>query len=102
MKRIAIALITIIIALFVVCGRPLPAGDNLSENVLYAKSMIITDINKNEIICVDTEGDEWSFFTNCNYNVGATIVCIMNSAGTESIYDDAIVYVTYKGQIIKC
>lgn len=103
MKRIALALITIIIALFVISGRPLPAGEvNTVSNDLYARSMIVTDVINNEVICVDVEGEEWSFFTEYHYNVGATIVCLMDAVGTESIYDDVIVFVTYKGQMIKC
>ena len=103
MKRIALALVTIIIALFVISGRPLPADEvNTASNDLYARSMIVTDIIDNEIICVDAEEEEWSFFTEYHYNVGATIVCLMDTVGTESIYDDVIVFVTYKGQMIKC
>ena len=103
MKRIALTLITIIITLFVIGGRPLPAGETATvNNNLYAKSMIVTDIIDNEIICVDAEGEEWSFFTNYHYNVGATIVCLMDAVGTEDVHDDVIVFVTYKGQMIKC
>ena len=103
MKRIALTLVTIIIALFVIGGRPLPAGETtIVNNNLYAKSMIVTDVIDNEIICTDAEGEEWSFNTEYQYNVGATIICLMDAVGTESIYDDVITYVTYKGQFIKC
>jgi hypothetical protein len=103
MKRLALALATIIIALFVIGGRALPAGEGeVTSNDLYAKSMIVIDVIDNEIICVDTEGEEWSFTTEYQYNVGATIVCLMDAEGTESVYDDVIMYVTYKGQFIKC
>ena len=103
MKRLALALATIIIALFVIGGRALPAGEvKATSNDLYAKSMIVTEVIDNEIICVDAEGEEWSFFTDYQYNVGATIICLMDAVGTESVYDDVIMYVTYKGQLISC
>ena len=103
MKKLALVLATIIIALFVIGGRALPAGEvEATSNDLYAKSMIVTDIIDDEIICVDAEGEEWSFNTEYQYNVGATIICLMDAVGTESIYDDVIMYVTYKGQLISC
>lgn len=65
----------------------------------YTREMTVTETNHvtNEVILLDTEGHEWSFYGVENWLVGDNCTCTMDSKGTEDITDDAIVSTTYKG-----
>ena len=101
MKRIFTLITTIIIILCVTCGNACSAQPLSTVSASYAKSMIITDIVDKEVIGIDKQGEEWSFFTEYHYRVGDTVICIMDDNGTDSIYDDAITLVTYNNTFIK-
>lgn len=58
----------------------------------YAKSGVVTDVDTEAdvVTFVDTQGNAWTF-TGCeDWQVGDRLAVIMNTQGTESIYDDVI------------
>ncbi len=85
-------LILLITALALTACAPTP-----SET--YTREMTVTETNRatDEVILLDTEGHEWSFYGVENWLVGDNCTCTMDSKGTENITDDEIVFTTYKG-----
>jgi hypothetical protein len=61
--------------------------------VYYPLIMHVTNIESETemIICDDDYGMEWAFYGNGEYKIGDTFIAIMDSNGTDEIYDDSIV-----------
>ena len=66
---------------------------------LYPRSMVIVslDFETDTAIAEDAAGILWSFKGIEDLMVGDRCACIMNTCGTELIYDDVIVSVRYDG-----
>ena len=97
MKKVAIALM-IALLMFVMCVMFAHAEE---EPDFYAKVGIIfrMDYEEDIVYVVDFFGEEWSFFGCEDWDVGDFVAAVMNTMGTELIYDDEIVSVTYNGYI---
>lgn len=64
----------------------------------YPKTFVVTQVTKEEVICIDFNGDEWAFKNaEDDWLIGDYVSAIMNDNGTESIYDDSFVSVRYSG-----
>lgn len=65
---------------------------------LYPKSGIVTEVNipANTVTVTDANGNGWAFYGTEDYEVGDAVAMIMDSKGTETIYDDEIVTVRYE------
>ena len=62
-------------------------------NNLYAKTTIVTDIDRttDTVIVIDSTGNEWAFYGCEDWQIDDVCSMLMDTAGTESIYDDIIV-----------
>lgn len=98
MKKVAITLM-IALMMFVMCVMVAHAEEE--EHDFYAKVGIICrmDYDNDIVYVVDFFGEEWSFFGCDEWDIGDIVAAVMDTMGTELIYDDEIVSVTYNGYI---
>lgn len=70
-----------------------------SNNVSYSKVMRITEIDyeKDLVVCVDMNGEQWAFLGTEDYFVNDAIICEMYDNNTINIYDDEIINTYYAG-----
>ena len=71
------------------------------EPELYAKVGVIIELDEEEdrVYFEDFMGEIW-YFEDCeDWAIGDVVAAIMDTMGTEVIYDDEIVSVTYNGWI---
>lgn len=96
MKKVAIALMFALM-IFVMCVM-VAHGE---ESNFYAKVGVVfrMDYIENIVYVVDFFGEEWSFFGCEDWDIGDFVAAVMDTMGTELIYDDEIVSVTYNGYI---
>lgn len=67
------------------------------ENKTYPQTMIVTEV-KNNVVTIETAtGFQYQFEGAEDWEVGDFCSCIMNSKGTETIFDDEIVQTRYSG-----
>ena len=94
--------VIITFAIFVVCIMILVGGilENSTEE-FYPLTVKITSLDKeNDIVyCVDGSGFLWSFFGCEDWEVNDIASLLMNSHGTDIIYDDEIVLAHYSANI---
>lgn len=66
-------------------------------NNLYAEAMVIVrcDYPTDRVTCMDGNGNLWQFTGIEDYYVGDIVAMIMDSKGTELIYDDEILLTRY-------
>lgn len=63
----------------------------------YPQTMIVTEV-KNNVVTIETAtGYQYQFEGAEDWEVGDFCSCIMNSKGTETIFDDEIVQTRYSG-----
>lgn len=74
-----------------------------TERGIYAKSMMVCDIDMNNsiITVVDAQGYEFEFSDDCpeDYTLNDFIACTMDNMGTTTILDDALINAYYSGNI---
>ena len=65
---------------------------------LYPKTaqVVRTEFDTGKVLCVDGAGVLWEFYGD-DYAAGDFVSLMMDSMGTETIYDDNIVSVRYAG-----
>jgi len=69
-----------------------PADQNLYPR---AGEVVGVFYKADTVVWIDRAGNSWSF-TGCDdWEIGDEIVCVMDSMGTDEIYDDAIVKAYY-------
>lgn len=59
----------------------------------YAKTAIVTEVDyENDVVTVvDRNGEEWCFYGCEDWQIDDVCSMLMDTAGTESIYDDIII-----------
>lgn len=67
----------------------------LLMGIYYPRIMTVTNIETETeiIVCDDAEGNLWTFYGMENYKIGTNVFVIMDSKGTEEIFDDSIIEV---------
>ncbi len=74
-----------------------------TERGIYAKSMMVCDIDMNNsiITVVDAQGYEFEFSDDCpeDYMINDLVACTIDNKGTSTILDDALINVYYSGNI---
>ena len=72
----------------------------LNGNHCYPKTARVTQINyRTETVTVtDYNGNDWEFIGIEDYAYGDVVSMLMSDSGTESIYDDVILYTRYGGR----
>ena len=74
-----------------------------TERGIYAKSMMVCDIDMNNsiITVVDAQGYEFEFSDDCpeDYMLNDLVACTMDNMGTTTILDDALINAYYSGNI---
>lgn len=70
----------------------------MTEDGLWANTGIVTEVNGTEIVFVDFVENEWAFYSNAeDWDVGDRVAVVMDSNGTDIIYDDTILAAKYCG-----
>ena len=84
MKTIGAFVVMLIVigSIFVVCSK-------LHQ---YDREAIVTHVWGDEVVCVDSQGQEWTFFGD-GYTTGQQVTLKMNDMETTLIYDDIILKV---------
>lgn len=102
----AIQYAMLLIAMFVVAGiignaelEPVLAKEQKTKEQTYAKTCVVTQLDyvNNEVIVEDYNGFEWSFKGIDDYDIADIVSLVMSDKGTEIIYDDEIISITYSG-----
>lgn len=67
----------------------------LLMGIYYPRIMTVANIETETeiIVCDDAEGNSWAFYGMENYKIGTNVFVIMDSKGTEEIFDDSIIEV---------
>lgn len=65
----------------------------------YAKQGVVTAIDTQEdvVTFTDTQGRTWSFYGVEDWQEDDMLACIMDTQGTDTVYDDVILCTTYQG-----
>ena len=97
MKKVAITLMIILLT-FIMCVVAVNAEEKCE---LYARAGIVVELDEEADIVYfeDFMGEIWSFMECEDWAIGDIVAVVMNTMGTELIYDDEIVSVTYNGYI---
>lgn len=71
----------------------------IEKSNLYPMTTVVTELNqeKDEVICIDFNGNEWVFDGVEDWLVGDIASMIIDDCGTTDIHDDKIVSVKYDG-----
>ena len=70
----------------------------MTEDGLWANTGIITEVNGTEITFMDFGENIWVFYSDAgDWDIGDRVAVVMDSMGTEIIYDDEILAVKYCG-----
>lgn len=71
---------------------------------LYPTTMVVTEVDyKTDIVTMeDFNGNIWQFEGTEDWMTGDIVGCIMDSKGTDLIYDDEIVKIRYTGYFEEC
>lgn len=99
-ENIDLYLTLLAIIIMIILFGSIPAKANGKENVLYPATMIVTEIDydTDTVICVEANGNEWSFQGIEDYTKGDLIGMIMDDNRTpDYIYDDLITETRYVG-----
>lgn len=67
----------------------------LLMGIYYPRIMTVTNIETETeiIVCDDAEGNSWAFYGMEDYKIGTNVFVIIDSKGTEEIFDDSIIEV---------
>lgn len=66
----------------------------------YPLTTVVTEINENEIVVTDFNGNDWVFEnTNEDWCIGDYCSMIMSDNATEIIFDDEIISCRYSGYL---
>lgn len=100
MKRTNYILVicALIVAFLLGCFITATIIDYRNDNRCYAKTARIVELDReNDVVVIeDNNGFLWEF-TGCeDWEIGDSCACVMNSKGTETIFDDEIVKVIYE------
>lgn len=101
MKEVGIAILIVVvmmvffggIALLIVYGnQPDNIGTSLTNGWYYALTakVVETDEENDIVTCEDFNGNLWQFYGVEDWEVGDCASLLMNSKGTEKIFDDEI------------
>ena len=90
MKKIICFTLAIII-LITVCAMTIKTNNN----EYYTKNVKVVEINNDEIITVDNNGNLWAFYDNNNFSINQNLVIRLNTNNTTTIYDDIIEGIDY-------
>lgn len=88
------------ITLMIILFGSLSAKANVKESKLYPATMIVVGLeyDTDTVICVEANGNEWSFRGIEDYIKGDLVGMIMDDNGTPNyIYDDLITETRYVG-----
>ena len=71
------------------------------QEEIYPRTMVVYEINhKLDVVMLkDSTGLIWAFNGVEDWKIGDICSCILNTNGTEIIYDDTIVTTKYNGQL---
>lgn len=69
---------------------------------MYPMTAVVVELDeeRDEVICIDFNGNEWAFSEIEDWEVGNIVSMIMDDMGTEMIFDDEILSVRYGGWLI--
>ena len=96
-----LATITIICILASLAAIKFFTTENYVNNNLYAQTGIITEINrKSDFVTVTVaNGNKFSFYGASDYQKGDFCSMVMDSCGTEYVYDDIVIDTKYDGYL---
>lgn len=96
---IKIALLTINLVTFFM-GNPIHTATEIApEHGIYPQAMRVCEFieETDEVICVDGNGNLWSYYGIEDYNINDLVAVIFDDNGTPEIYDDIIIDVRATG-----
>lgn len=95
----AILTIVVIICVVTVCALSIAAIKRAEpiSNSYYALTAQVVEIDKTAdvVTCEDSNGNLWDFYGVEDWQKGDCVSLLMNTNGTENIYDDTICGTTY-------
>ena len=93
MKKLIVALIILICALFFVAAVSQPVAQTYANTGRVMAISAGTDT----VVVEDYNGNLWAFYGVEDWQEGDCVSLVMSDAGTEEIYDDEILSVRYSG-----
>lgn len=87
------------IAILALCGINLGTiiGLTVKQNNYYPTDGIVTSVEADTVVVQDFNGNKWEFIGADDWQVGDICAMIMDSKGTDKIFDDEIVKTKYAG-----
>ena len=69
---------------------------NNAADKLYPLNTVVQEINEetDTVTCADYNGNLWEFYGVEDWHEGDFVLLLMNTCGTQTIYDDAVLRVT--------
>lgn len=102
MKKKVFVLIHIVVLLAVIlcsCVERQPAPTE-AESELYPMTAVVDRLEDNDkVVCVDYNENVWVFEGIEDWQEGDIVAMMMDTCGTDTIYDDEIVDVRYCGSV---
>lgn len=99
MKNIvSLILIVIFVIATCACGLVTNYNEPKATNDTYTKAVEIVEVDTQNgvVVCVDTNGEAWEFYSTENWSEGDVAILTMNTNSTSTIYDDEIVSAVFK------
>lgn len=80
------------------CGIGIARAELYPAEQLYSRLCVITDYDAetDEVYVADANGNEWSYYGMEDLDIGYYVSVTFWNHGTERIYDDEIISVTYE------
>lgn len=101
MKLDKLAMFYLIVAIIVISVMTgFYIGKNTQKDELYSLTTVVTDINEetDTVLTQDANGFVWCFYGVEDWCIGDIASCVMNTKGTQKIFDDEIISIRYCGQ----
>ena len=89
MKRVMYDTMVIVMLIVVIFGGTTIAK-LINNNYIREGVIVATHASNEEVIVVDTTGNEWRFY-GVGYEVGATVIMTMDKNNTDNIINDDII-----------
>ena len=85
---------------FVLDGEPKDAVERKPDYYALATTVNAIDRDTDVVTCEDYTGNLWEFYGVEDWQVGDNANLLMDTMGTESIYDDEVCGATYGGWVL--
>lgn len=94
----------IVLVLGMLIGAGIVAAETANDRArLYPRTAVVVEIDRpnDTVVCEDSVGMLWAFYGADDWELDDCVSLLMDSRGTDSIYDDSIVAARYSAWVLQ-